>query len=691
MPDDPRLIPSVIALSLAFVTGCPDRPPPALAPFDAAPEATSPAPGTPTPAPGVATPAAPVPAYPTPALGEPPVPPPAGKGLAVPLQKYIVVDQFGYRPDMAKVAILVDPQRGWNAPDVYTPGSELEVRKWSDGVSVYKSKPGRWNGGALDERSGDRGSWFDFSALKLPGLYYVFDPTNNVRSYPFEIAPDVYKRVLKAAQKMFYFNRANFAKKPPHSCVGKRCWSLGIDNVGPGQDRQARSIRDRDNPKTARDLSGGWWDAGDTNKYVTFSNDVVHQLLTAYTEHPQAFSDDFGIPESGNGLPDLIDEILVELEWLKKMQPADLKGGGLIKLGYADFGDPVPDVSPLPRFYYPAPCSSATIVLAGQFAHAAVVLKQFPRVAGEVEKLGKRARDAWNFYHANPKSDACDDQTVKSGDADQPLKVQAQLSVVAAVYLFALTGEAGFDDYVKQHFGSLRPFEDDRWSVYDQSQGDALLYYAGLANADARTKSAILDRKKAEAGRVEIYKFRPELDLYRAYMRADSFHWGSNNARAGFGNTNYDVLVHGLAAPSERASFRDRAAGILGSFHGVNPMQLVYLTNMYADGGDACADELFHSWFRDGDPKWDNARVSEFGPAPGYVTGGPNKTYCSWQNPAENACANSAVREQPPGKAYLNSNTGFEPSNPYDKSWELTEPGIYYQASYVRLVSKFVD
>ena len=94
-------------------------------------------------------------------------------------------------------------------------------------------------------------------------------------------------------------------------------------------------------------------------------------------------------------------------------------------------------------------------------------------------------------------------------------------------------------------------------------------------------------------------------------------------------------------------------------------------------GGDACADEAFHAWFRDKDPKWDNARSSELGPAPGYVTGGPNKEYCKgyFNDPKEDhACTRSAVRDQPPGKAYVDTNTSWEPKNPYDKSWELTEP-----------------
>jgi hypothetical protein len=629
--------------------------------------------------------------YPAESHDPPPVAPPAGQGLGVDLQKYIVVDQFGYRAKMAKVAILVDPVRGWNASDSYRPGANLEVRQWSDGKTVWKGKPVGWRNGALDESSGDRGAWLDFSSLQTKGLYYVFDPDSNGRSYPFEIDDDVYRRVLKTATRMYYFNRANFEKKPPYSCVGKRCWSLGADYVGPLQDKEARSVADRGNARTARDLSGGWWDAGDVNKYVTFSHEPVHQLLTAYEEHPTAFTDDFGIPESGNGMPDLLDEVMVEISWLKKMQPADLKGGALIKVGVVDYGDPIPDRSRFPRYYYPTPCSSATIDVASEFAHAALVLKKFPNMGAEVADLTRRARDAWTYYQTKPKSDACDDGTIKSGDADRPLAEQAQDAVVAAVYLYALTGDATYADHVAKNYGVTHPFQSDDWSVYSPSQGDALLFYASLPNADSATKQAVLERKRSELENGDLFGFRPELDLYRAYMRKSMYHWGSNNQRGAVGNSNYDAIRWDLGRPEMLDSYRERAAGMLHSFHGVNPMQLVYLTNMYADGGDACADELFHAWFRDHDPKWDNARSSALGPAPGYVTGGPNQNYCDGQNPAEHACGASPVRKQPPEKAYVDTNTGWEPSNPYDQSWQLTEPGIYYQASYVRLVSKFVD
>jgi len=631
------------------------------------------------------------PRYPVEPKAPAPVAPPDGQGNSVKLQKYVVLDQFGYRPAQSKVAILIDPEVGWNAADSYLPGRTLEVKKWSDGRTVFQGPVSAFKGGALDERSGDRGSWFDFSTLREPGTYYVFDAQNSVRSYPFEIADDVYRRVLKTATRMYYFNRANFEKKPPYSCVGKRCWSIGADYSGPGQDREARSVRDRSNAKTARDLSGGWWDAGDTNKYVTFSGAAVHPLLTAYEEHPSAFGDDFGIPESGNGTPDLIDEILVEIHWLEKMQPSDLKGGALIKVGVADYGEPRPDQSKLKRFYYPEPCSAATITVAGEFAHAAVVLNKLGGHAAEAARLVTRAKTAWDFYHGNPKNEACDDGSIKSGDADAPLAAQEVAAVVAGIYLFELTGDARYDDFVKKNYRATRPFQDDRWSLYEPTQGDALLHYAGLPNADLATKNAILERKKAVADSADFYKFAPQLDLYRAYMHADSYHWGSNSVRAAYGNNSYDLVQYGLATDANRANFIERAAGMLHSFHGVNPMQLVYLTNMYADGGDACADETYHAWFRDQDAQFDNARTSRLGPAPGYLTGGPNKQYCEGQDPKQQACGASPVRNQPPEKAYLDSNTGWEPGNPYAQSWELNEPAIYYQAGYVRLLSKFVD
>lgn len=608
-----------------------------------------------------------------------------------PVNELIRIDQFGYRPAAKKIAVLVDPVEGWNAKQQLMPGKTYEVRSWADGKLVFSGAPQPWNQGAVQKSSGDRGFWFDFSALSSEGSYCIVDRDGGFRSYRFDVRPSVYRDVLRAAAKMFYFQRANFAKQKPHACAGEKCWLAAADYVGKGQDKEARSVKDRDNAKTARDLTGGWWDAGDVNKYVTFAQPAVHQLLSAYRERPRAFGDDFGIPESGNGVPDILDELKVELNWMIKMQPADLNGGVLLKVGNVEHGDPIPEKSRFPRFYYPEPCSASTIAAAGLFAHAAWVMRDVPQLKAYADELGTRAVRAFNHYQKNPKRTDCDDGSIKSGDADKPLNEQEQTSVVAAVYLFALTGEAGYAETIAKGYRATRPMLEDRWSSYDPEQGEALLFYAALPSADAAIKGAILERKLSQAHNVDLYGVKPELDLYRAYMRDDSFHWAHNMVRANVGNTNYDLVLLPQLKPNETARYAERAEALLNSFHGVNAMGIVYLTNMYAYGAENSANQIFHTWYRDGDPNYDDAKSSRFGPAPGYVPGGPNRQYCAGQDPSQNKCASSRLRQQPPQKAYLDFNTGWDPKTEHDRSWEITEPGIYYQAAYVKLLSKFVE
>jgi endoglucanase len=79
-------------------------------------------------------------------------------------------------------------------------------------------------------------------------------------------------------------------------------------HAGANQDKQCR-LYGSSTPATERDLSGGWHDAGDYNKYVNFALNPVLDLARCYLEQPDVFGDDAGIPESGNGIPDLLDEL----------------------------------------------------------------------------------------------------------------------------------------------------------------------------------------------------------------------------------------------------------------------------------------------------------------------------------------------------------------------------------------------
>src|SRR5450631_4943237 len=73
-----------------------------------------------------------------------------GIGATPPVSPYIVVDQFGYLPDGEKVAVIRDPQTGFDASATFTPGSSYALVNAANGSKVYTAAPTVWNGGATD-------------------------------------------------------------------------------------------------------------------------------------------------------------------------------------------------------------------------------------------------------------------------------------------------------------------------------------------------------------------------------------------------------------------------------------------------------------------------------------------------------------------------------------------------------------
>ena len=179
----------------------------------------------------------------------------------------IHVDQFGYLPSDNKVAVLSDPQTGYNSADSYTPSAQLELRNAADDAVLQTYTPTPWNSGATHGNSGDRGWWLDFSSFSDVGTYYIYDVANDERSAEFEIKYNVYKDVLEVAGRMFYYNRCNATKAAPYA---ESNWTDGMNFTNALQDANCRYVYDQANASLEKDLTGGWFDAGDYNKYVTF-------------------------------------------------------------------------------------------------------------------------------------------------------------------------------------------------------------------------------------------------------------------------------------------------------------------------------------------------------------------------------------------------------------------------------------
>lgn len=611
---------------------------------------------------------APKPTGPGPAAGVGPI----HVGPGVRLDLNILVDQFGYRPGDPKVAVIRSARRGFDAGRRFAPGLAYEVRRAEDGKPIFAGQRRRWKNGEVQESSGDLGWWFDFSALGAPGHYYVYDVARKVRSATFRIGQEVYRDALRAAVRVFYYQRSGIEKKSPYA---DPCWTDAAAYVGAGQDRAARDVRDPDNAATERDLGGGWFDAGDTNKYVTFAAQAVHQLLLAYLEAPAVFTDDFNIPESGNGIPDLIDEVKWETDWLKKMQNPD--GSALLKVGARKHVWAAPPSSDTEPRYYVQSCSSSTIAAAGMLAHAAHVFGRFPPLAQEAEELKARAIRGFDAYRNQAqKQTDCDDVQVVAGDADRSLEEQDDLAAQAAIYLYAITGESRFHDYLKANYRRMYPYRDFGWSRYHPHIGESLLYYTTLPGADAELKATILRDKLADAQAGNDVYAMSDQDLYRNFLHPEQYHWGSNTIRMGYANANLDMNLRDLDPPNAPA-YRARALETLHYLHGVNPFGLVYLSNMYRYGATYSANEIFHTWFAPRSP-WSNAQTSQCGPAPGYVVGGPNARAAENGVPADL----KPPVGQPAQKSYRDWNEGWPQA-----SYVVTEPSNTFQSNYVKLLS----
>lgn len=600
---------------------------------------------------------------------------------AVPSQTtyHIKVDQFGYFPSSRKVAVIADPQVGNNSAEVFnasTAANQYQIRRWDNDAVVFTGTLSAWNGGATQTQSGDRGWYFDFSALTTPGSYYVFDLGNTIGSFRFEISETVYDEVLKQALRTFFYQRINFAKQAPYTDAK---WADAICYEGIGQDKSATSRYNKGNTTTAKDLRGGWFDAGDKNKYTTFAHTAVIALIEAYRMNPNVFKDNYNIPESGNGIPDVLDEVKYELDFLKRMQDATGTNGFFLKLGFDNYNEiNPPSADTRPRYYLPE-CTSATLSGMSMFAVAGATLKNVTALSAYGNDLIARAEAAWarakvtttNFTTFET---ACDDGDIKSGDADVDAEDQLGRAFVAAVYLYESTGKAEYKTFAETNYVNVNPYKINWWGPYWMPQQIALLRLTAIPGVSVTVVNNIRNQKAGMNYLYSIDQYNASTDLYRSHMGDDAYHWGHNQARTSAGCYNLDFNTFGINT-SNASLYKETAEQYLHWMHGVNPLGMVMLSNMYAYGAEKSANEIYHSWFTDGSV-WDNALTSPNGPPPGYVPGGPNKNYTG---------TTPGIANQPPQKAYKDYNANW-PEN----SWEITENSIYCQSTYIMLLSRLM-
>jgi len=297
----------------------------------------------------------------------------------------ILVNQVGYLPNSAKIALLRVKTDQFNIVDVNT------------GKVVFTGKPGQskyW------ELSGDSVCTADFSGVTAPGKYKLCFNDNSVCSYPFEIGQEVYTDIAKASLKAFYLNRSGMEITKESG----RKWArpAGHPDTLVYVHSSAVSAQRPEGFKISS--PGGWYDAGDYNKYIVNSGISTYTLLLfcqMYPEYCKNFNDN--IPQSSNTIPDVMDELLYNLRWMLTMQdPND--GGVYHKLTNKKFSDfSMPDKATEPR-YVVMKSTAASLDFAATMAMASRVLAKSE--SAELNKLAKTcfeaAKKAYAWAKANP-------------------------------------------------------------------------------------------------------------------------------------------------------------------------------------------------------------------------------------------------------------------------------------------------
>jgi endoglucanase len=529
----------------------------------------------------------------------------------------IKVDQTGYLPDAPKIAFVVSDKAS----------GEFVVREASGGKEALK---GKLSAALKDANSGDLVQMADFTALTRGGRYYLDIPGVGA-SWEFSIAPGVYSRAFYLSMRSFYGQRCGIAVDLGPEFPGYKheaCHLTGAWHASSGK-------------SGSRASAGGWHDAGDYGRYVVNSGITTGTLLWTWEMFgAKTASIKLNIPESGNGTPDILNEIRWNLDWMLSMQDSD--GGVWHKQTTEKFGGFVMPEKETAISYVigtgasPFKSSCATGDFAAVTAIAARAYKPFQ--AEYAAKCMRAARQAWAWLDKNPDVLFRNPQGVGTGEYGD--RNCADERLWAAAELYRSSGDESFHKYFLDHYvefrSSIRAVGPQGWPNVAPL---ALWTYVLGKGSNAEAAAAIRGDSLRAADEIVA---RTADNGYRISMTERDYGWGSNSGAANYG-------VQLLVANALRSDKRYFQAALenLHYLLGRNTFSLSWVTQVGANAfknphhRPSGADDRAEPW-------------------PGLLSGGPNR---SRQDPAM-----KKLPDLPPAKMYLDEQASYA-SNEVAINW----------------------
>ena len=524
-----------------------------------------------------------------------------------PAASLINLNQVGYLPNAVKVAVM-------NGDAITDKASVVDC---ATGKAVYE---GDVAAASMNKSTGRNEARFDFSSVTAPGTYKIV--AGDKESFEFKIGADVYDEAFKASLRMFYLQR----------CGMELTSDLAGDYAHPACHTEKATVF---GTSEKIDVSGGWHDAGDYGRYVVSGAKAAADLMLAYKLYPNAFDDALNIPESGNGVPDVLDEVRYELDWLFKMQNSE--GGVYHKVTCANFpGFVMPEEETEELIVTPV-STTATADFAAVMAMASVVFAEFDMPYSQ--RCLDAATRATNYLESHKGVEGTKNPDgIVTGEYPDDKDIDERIWAYAELY--KATGEAVYDEeFSKLMQSGASCAADLGW------QGVSA--YAGYAYLSAPTKGKFYDAVLASfMGGIADVEATASTDSYNSSLK--EYPWGSNMTIA---NNGMYVLLY------------DKIAGYAKGDE-IARQQLNYLLG--TNGTGYC----FLTGFGTLSPTTPHHRPSQAKKAavPGMVAGGPNQNL-------EDPYAQNVLADTAPALCYADS----------DQAYSLNEVTIYWNSPVVFL------
>ncbi|MEQ9298083.1 MAG: glycoside hydrolase family 9 protein [Cyclobacteriaceae bacterium] len=485
------------------------------------------------------------------------------------LSEDILINQVGYPTGSNKQALL---------------RKEVETFELRDttGAVVYKGATANrryW------ELSGDTVSVADFSDFTRAGEYMLCINDDEC-SYPFRIGESLYDELADAALKSYYYARCGFAIE---EAFGGQ-WNRAAGHPDTSVLVHASAADKIRAEGTAISSPGGWYDAGDYGKYIVNSSITTWTILQSLALNSEYHENqNLNIPESGNELPDVLDEALVNLQWMMTMQ--DPNDGGLYhKLTTKGFDDFIMPHEAYKQRYVMQKSTAAALDYAATISAGARVVGQhgLDDLAQEMEAS---ALKAWDWAIKNPAQFYLQPEDISTGAYPDTSYLDERFWASAELYV--LTGEPRFKEALEDNYQlPITP----KWDVVQT------LGVISLLTSDKREefKSMEDDYLAYVDGMLQKEQLSPYL------ISMDQFAWGSNSDVA---NDGMLKLVANQLSPDRRyvASAQNDLHYILGR----NATGYSFVTGFGAKTPQAPHNRII-------------AMDGINAPIPGYIVGGPN-------------------------------------------------------------------